>query len=48
MILRRALWLWACEARRAVALGGGVSDYAIGIWGAEFDKVFEKMRYVRG
>jgi predicted GH43/DUF377 family glycosyl hydrolase len=27
---------------------GGVSDYAIGIWSAELDKVFEKMRYVRG
>uniref|UniRef100_A0A7C4B9D1 Glycosidase n=1 Tax=Thermofilum pendens TaxID=2269 RepID=A0A7C4B9D1_THEPE len=27
---------------------GGVSDYAIGIWSAELDKVFEKIRYVRG
>jgi len=27
---------------------GGVSDYAIGVWSAELDKVFEKMKYVEG
>lgn len=27
---------------------GGVSDYAIGVWSTELDKVFEKMKYVEG